>query len=89
MEKIEEKVEKTILPEEIFLRRLGDITIKKKAISNKRIWHLADLSLEEAGKNTGDLILDYMPAVKGAQEIAGSYLADRGYVKTRRGYVPK
>ena len=83
---INDPVHKSWLPKEIFTKKLEYLT-RQKTISNRRIWHLAEKSLIEGGKNSGDVVLEYFPSIEKAFEISKKYLSEKGYVETKRGYT--
>jgi hypothetical protein len=75
------------LPVEIFVGKLEKL-LGEKVISYKRIVKIAQDSLAEIGKTSGDFILEYTPSMEQAIDISDRYFKS-SYRETSRGYVRK
>jgi len=71
----ESSTDKTLLPEQIFIGKLENLS-GQKAIAGKRLIRLANISLIEGGNSSGDVV-DYLIAISRATEIADKYLLEK------------
>lgn len=85
---IKERPEGSLLPRERFIQKLENL-VEQKTISNRRIWHLVDVSMIEENLGIIDPILSYFPSVEEGLIIAKEYFEARNYSENQKGYTLK